>query len=99
MSKMDLVISRDMVLNTGNYSSIRPSVSITLKDVDSKEFLDKYYKMSRVLEYLLLKETLSLGGEQETSQSLGFKKYLNEIEKYDTSNEHINEITDILKEF
>jgi len=83
MSKMDITISRDATLNTGNYSSIKPSVTLTLKDVDADVVSEKYEKLSRVLDVFMMLETLALGSEMESAQTMGYKKYITELEKVD----------------
>lgn len=89
MTKIDLTISRDATINTGNYSSIKPSVTMTVKDVDSNNVAAKYKEISQALDILMLMETVSLGNEMESVQKLGFKKYLAELMKVD--NEELTE--------
>lgn len=79
MAKIDLTISRDATINTGNYSSIKPSVTMTVKDVDSENVPAKYKEIAQALDILMLMETIALGNEMETIQELGFRKYLAEI--------------------
>lgn len=97
MSKIDIVVSRDMTINCGNYSSIKPSVSLTLKDVDSENALDKYKQLSRVLDVLMMCETQALGDEMESIQDWGYKRYLTELEKVDREMELL-EAERIMKE-
>ena len=33
-TKCDMTVSKQMTINTSNYNSIRPSVSVTIKDID-----------------------------------------------------------------
>lgn len=96
MAKIDFTISRDATINTGNYSSIKPSVTITVKDVDSKDVTSKYKEVTQALDILMLMETIALGNEMESTQSLGFKKYLAEIMKVD--NEELTETLKIIME-
>jgi hypothetical protein len=96
MAKVDFTISRDATINTGNYSSIKPSVTMTVKDIDSKDVTNKYKEVSQALDILMLMETIALGSEMESTQELGFKKYLAEIMKVD--NEELTEtLTTIMK--
>lgn len=44
--KLDITVSKQMTINTGNYSSVRPSVTVTAKDVDSTKFEDAYQSLS-----------------------------------------------------
>lgn len=52
MAKIDFTISRDATINTGNYSSIKPSVTITVKDVDSKDVTSKYKEVTQSIGYI-----------------------------------------------
>ena len=83
MSKCDICVSRSMTVNVGNYSSIKPAVSITLKDVDTKEVTTKYQKLSEVLDVLMLMETVTLGNEADSITSMGYKNYIEALEKVD----------------
>ena len=50
MSKIDITVSRDMTINTGNYSSIKPSVTLTVKDVDATDAGVVYSNIAEVLD-------------------------------------------------
>jgi len=97
MSKMDISISRDATYNTGNYSSIKPSVTITIKDIDANDVLDKYKKASLVLDLLLMKETIALGNEMGSAQELGYKKYVAQLESADDNIMNETKINELLK--
>jgi hypothetical protein len=75
MSKIDINVSRDMTINTGNYSSIKPSISITLKDVDVKDVDVAYSNISEVLDDLMMLETVALSNEMESIQEMNYKEY------------------------
>lgn len=76
MSKCDIVLDRSMTISAGNYSTIRPTVSITLKDIDVNDITEKYQKLSNVLDVLMLLETTKLGDEILTVNDGGFKNYI-----------------------
>lgn len=75
MSKIDINVSRDMTINTGNYSSIKPSISITLKDVDVKDVDVAYSNISEVLDDLMMLETVAISNEMESIQEMNYKEY------------------------
>lgn len=81
MKKCDLTISKDVTLNTGNYSSIKPSVSVTIKDIDQDKLYDEYTKLSEVLDAMIALETISLGNEMESFSSTGYKEYVRNLEQ------------------
>ncbi len=96
MSKMDISVERSITINCGNYSSIKPSVTLTLKDVDSKDAKDKYDKLSQVLDVLMMLETISLGNEMETVQQIGYKDYVRNLERVEGAVEEAKEILNTL---
>jgi hypothetical protein len=69
---MEITISRKVTLNTGNYSSITPSVSVTL-EIDENE-PDKYHKFSKTLEDLFNRELAAQLEIQSTFKSLGVER-------------------------
>ena len=96
MSKCDLTVSRSMTINTGSYSSIKPSVSITLKDVDTYVTAEKYEQLAKVLDVLMLMETVALGSEMESCNAMGYKKFIENLEKVDNALEMANNILETL---
>lgn len=80
MSKCDITVDRCMTINTGNYSTIKPAVSITLKDVEVGDVTEKYKKLSEALDVLMLLEVTKLGDEMNTINGGGFKNYLKVLE-------------------
>lgn len=58
--KTDLTISRAMTINSGNYQSIRPSVTLTLKDVDVTKVREAFPMMKEVVDVLFDTEVVDL---------------------------------------
>lgn len=56
--KTDISITKSLTINTGNYESVRPSITITLKDVDSTKFKTNTVAMSTLTEDLLRVEII-----------------------------------------
>lgn len=80
--KIDIKLEKSITINTGNYSSIKPSVSITLHDVPVDENLEKEYKkLSDMAMAMLAMETISLGNEISSINDIGLKTYIYELEK------------------
>jgi hypothetical protein len=66
MSKCDITIEKSLTINTGNYSSMKPSVTLTLKDVDVGSLKEQYTNLSNVAHGLLLleiKDTFEIGND------------------------------------
>ena len=55
--KCDITLNKEQTINIGNYSNIKPSVSVTLKDVDIKSFDYMYDNLSDLVSCLLSYET------------------------------------------
>ena len=56
--KVDVTISKNVTINTGNYQSIRPSISITVHDVDSSNLERATQVLSEFTEDLLRLEVV-----------------------------------------
>jgi len=78
-SKMDITLSRDLTINTGNYSSIKPSISVTLKDVDSNDIDMEYDRLSNLADALIALEVIKIGNEMNDIMDEGFKTYLKSL--------------------
>jgi len=93
MCKMDIVIGRSLTIATGNYSSIKPSISITLKDIEEQNITKEYMRLSELADALIALEIIKMGTEMMTISDNGFGAYLrillkksekleNELRKY-----------------
>ena len=91
MSKCEITISRDITINTGNYSSIKPSVSLTVSIEEDKMDVE-YSRISKVLDALFGLEMINLAQEQLSITELGFKNYITTISKSeDVMKKHVTE--------
>lgn len=91
--KIDLNLDRSITLNTGNYSSIKPGVSITLKDIDASNLAEMYKKASEVLDALMAREIIALSDEQVSITDMGWRKYVIGL------NNHLDEIDDVITNY
>jgi len=73
--KTDITLSKKATINTGNYSSITPSVSITLKDVDASQIERAYQDMNIITAVLFLSEYKVMAELQDDSKKLGITKF------------------------
>jgi len=79
MAKIDITLSRSMTINVGNYNAIKPSVGLTIHDIESSKAKEVYDGISEVMDALLAKETLKLTDEYEAIAQLGIKTYVSEL--------------------
>lgn len=64
--KADVTVNRQITINTGNYSAVRPSVSVTLKDVDTGNMGAEYKKLDNIVSALFALEMASLLEDQDS---------------------------------
>jgi len=63
MSKVNISVSRTLTINTGNYASIKPSVSLTVTDVDSENVSDAYLAIEEALSGLIKMEIMNCASD------------------------------------
>jgi len=78
--KVDINVSRTLTINTGNYESIKPSVSLTVKDVDNDKVSDVYLSLETALSGLLKMEILACKQEIDNKNNQGLVEYCNNVE-------------------
>ena len=61
--KIDCSITRSLTINTGNYESIKPTVTLTVKDVEPSGLGEMYHSMDEVLTGLLKFEIINCSSE------------------------------------
>ena len=71
---MKVKISRSMTINTGNFTSIKPSVELSV-DVRAKDVDEMYAHLSKVADCLMIYEMLSLSEEMQTINDVGWGRY------------------------
>lgn len=76
MSKVDINISKKMTINTGNYSSIGPSVSFTLKDVDPEKAKRLTEKLEDIAEVTFITQILNGASTMEEIKMDGLKEFV-----------------------
>lgn len=79
MNKCDVTVKKQMTINTGNYSSIQPSVSITMKDVYIENIEEIYKDIELITSVLLIEEIESLNDTQDDIKKLGTNNFLDGI--------------------
>ena len=77
--KVDITIGRTMTVNTGNYQSVKPTVSITLKDVDIGQGEEYGNALSDLVGELLKIETVKATGEIKELEKEGHMGYCKSI--------------------
>ena len=85
--KIDITLSRSYTINTGNYSSVKPEATITIKDIERIDFEREYNTLTNTLDSIIALEILKISEEMNEIKSKGINKYIGII----------NESIDIIK--
>jgi hypothetical protein len=94
--KMDITVSKKMTINTGNYSSIQPSVSITLKDVDAKDYNEKLYNLTVLVDSAFTNNLIEHSEYMQMIKDYGLNKTLDSINKEEMLQEVENAIENLM---
>ena len=79
MSKIDFSITRTLTINTGNYESIKPSVSLSIKDVEADKVSDAYLALDDALTGILKLEISNCSSELEKIHN-GLSQYCRTVD-------------------
>lgn len=71
---MRVTVNRSMTINTGNFTSIKPAVELSV-DVAAADTQMAYVHLSKVADALMALELLSLSEEMGTINSVGWGRY------------------------
>ena len=89
---LDLTVQKKFTLNTGNYSSIQPSVSLTfLGLVDDKDIPKVHQLLDIITDGLLHKQIESDALTMATIKKMGFSDYFKKIKEQGNMDETIEE--------
>jgi len=80
MEKIDITIGSKMTINTQNYSSIQPSVSLTIKDVPLDKVTETKRHIDNILSIFMTEEIMELSSTMETIKTAGLKDVLKAYE-------------------
>jgi hypothetical protein len=78
MAKVNLSVTRTLTINTGNYESIKPSVSLTVTDVDADNVGDAYLAVEEALTGLIKMEILNCASDGK-KVSEGIDRYCRDV--------------------
>jgi|GEM_PF-4956119 hypothetical protein len=85
--KVDVTVSKKMTINSGNYSSLQPSVSITLKDVDMENYKDNVYDLTVLVDSLFTENLIEHSEYMQVIKDHGLPRALEAIDKEMMKNE------------
>ena len=95
----DLTVQKKFTLNTGNFSSIQPSVTITVHDiVDNSDILKTHKLLDIITDGLLHKQIESDALTMATIKKIGFSDYFKKIRKEGNMDEVLKKAIEKLSE-
>lgn len=75
-----MTIGSKMTINTQNYSSIQPTVSLTIKDVPLEKLIETKNHMNNILSIFMTEQIKDLNDTMETIKTIGLKEILDKYE-------------------
>lgn len=63
MARVDVSVTRSLTINTGNYESIRPTVTLTARDISPENVGDAYLALEVAITGMLKMEVLNCHSE------------------------------------
>jgi hypothetical protein len=78
MAKVDVSVTRSFTVSTGSYESVKPTVTLTARDIESDQVSDAYLAIEGAISGLIKLEVLASAGEM-TKISEGLQRYCTQI--------------------
>lgn len=78
MAKINLSVTRTLTINTGNYESIKPSVTLTVTDIAPANVSDAYLALEEAITGLIKMEVLNCHSESR-KVSEGIDRYCRDV--------------------
>lgn len=94
---LSVTISKKMTVNTGNYSSIQPSVSMTLDDINPGEFQKKVESLNILVDSLFTTNLMEHAEFQQLIKDNGLNVVLNAVNQ-EGMKEDMKEALEVLKQ-
>lgn len=78
MANIDISVTRSLTINTGNYESIKPTVTLTARDIVPTNVADAYLALDDAISGLIKMEIVSCTGEMK-KVSDGLDRYCTHV--------------------
>lgn len=85
--KTDMTVSKKATINTGNYSSITPSVSLTLNGVEIEEVIEVYEDMDMLTAAMFIREFEGMVDIQNDVKTGGITEFFKKLEREEMDND------------
>lgn len=80
-TKCDLTIGKKFTINTGNYSSVQPNVSLTIKDIPISKLMEIKEAMITIVYASFIEEAKSCCDDMRMIRNHGIKKIMEELDE------------------
>ena len=77
--KTDMTVSKKATINTGNYSSISPSVSLTLNGIEIEEVFEVYEDLNTLTAAMFMHEFETMAEMQDEVKTLGISEFFRQL--------------------
>ena len=82
MPTLDITVTKKFTLNTQNFSSVSPTVTLTLKDlIDTKDLLEVHETLEMIADGLFHKQLESDAKTMSIIKKIGFAEYFKKIKE------------------
>lgn len=78
MAKCDVTVAKKLTVNTGNYSSIQPSVAISVKDIEVDKVEEVHAIMERLVGGLVLIHVREDSDLMDDIKRMGLREFFRE---------------------
>ena len=95
--RCDVTVSKKFTINTGDFSSIQPNVSMTLKDVKLEDSIEAHTLLETIVDGLFHIQMKNDGKTMGTLKNMGFGSFLSELNENEIMSD-IEGVMDELKE-
>lgn len=74
-----MTVSKKATINTGNYSSITPSISLSVKDIEIEQVMEIYDDLNTLTAGMFIKEFEMMAELQDDVKTIGIKEFFNQL--------------------
>lgn len=78
---VDISVTKTILIPTGNFGNVKPSVTLTMKDVPMNEVEDVYKQISDAADAFWALEAISLIEEEKAIKDMGHIRYMEQLKR------------------
>jgi hypothetical protein len=75
----DVTVSKKFTINTGDFSSIQPNISLTIKDVEAENVIEAHTLLETIVDGLFHVQMKNDGKTMGTLKNMGFGSFISEL--------------------